>query len=224
MIESVCKLIIDHYVHEEVAIKCAAYLRKRLNSKTYLDSDDKNFAKILTHDLIAFTQDKHLRVRLKKKPKSKKELLKFFNKVNFGFEKVKLQKHGICYLQYNGFLNPDEIFDGKLIVLEKTKERMKELKKACPKVIIFDLRKNKGGSPKMVQFLCSYFLKSNVPLNTLIGRHQPTGIFNSLPDEVIPKRNRLLQPPLYILTSKKTFSAAEEFTNNLRACSKSSIG
>jgi C-terminal processing protease CtpA/Prc len=70
----------------------------------------------------------------------------------------------------------------------------------------------------MVQFLCSYFFDAfaaeHIQLNGLYDRRNDLvyhyWVFPYVPGE------RYLGKPLYLLTSHRTFSAAEEFTYNLQ--------
>ena len=81
--------------------------------------------------------------------------------------------------------------------------------------LIFDLRRNRGGSPDGVQLWNSYlFPDSETLLNTIYsgetGEIRQFWILPSVPGE------RYLDRPVYVLTSDFTFSAGEEFTYNLK--------
>ena len=93
-------------------------------------------------------------------------------------------------------------------------------------MIIIDLRNNGGGSPYGVQLLSSYFLPANTPLNTIEWRKKESFLIeksNALPYEIIPQEKRFMNTPLYILTSHRTFSAGEEFANNMKALNRATI-
>ena len=80
--------------------------------------------------------------------------------------------------------------------------------------IIFDLRKNDGGSPDMVQYICSYFFGKKTHLNSLYwrkgNRTQEFWTLDKLPADRMPN------VPLFVLTSHYTFSGAEEFAYNFK--------
>jgi C-terminal processing protease CtpA/Prc len=88
--------------------------------------------------------------------------------------------------------------------------------------VIIDLRQNGGGAPSMVALLCSYlFGPEPVHLNDLYSRPDDSThqwwTFPHLPGQ------RLEGRPVYVLTSKRTFSAAEEFTYNLKSLKRATI-
>ena len=94
---------------------------------------------------------------------------------------------------------------------------IKEIKDS--RSIIIDLRENNGGSPDSVELLCSYFLEAGVELSSIRNRGDqdtPTGLFKTLQYNAIPEKDRLLETPIYILTSSETFSAAEKFANDMQ--------
>ena len=87
--------------------------------------------------------------------------------------------------------------------------------------IIIDLRENGGGYPEMVQYLCSYFFGERVHLNSLYWREgDRTQEFWSL--EKVTGR-KMPDVPLFVLTSEKTFSAAEEFSYNMQSQKRATL-
>lgn len=92
--------------------------------------------------------------------------------------------------------------------------------------IIIDLRSNGGGHPTAVQLLCSMLMKENIPLNRIESRQGDQFVskdFRTLTNRELPERERLLQPTVYVLIGPRTFSAAEEFTNNLKVSKRATI-
>ena len=91
--------------------------------------------------------------------------------------------------------------------------------------LIIDLRGNGGGEPAMVQLLCSFFFDpfahENTQLNGLYDRRKDLlhqyWVLPYLPGP------RYLEKPLYLLTSKRTFSGAEEFAYNLQQLKRAVI-
>jgi len=86
---------------------------------------------------------------------------------------------------------------------------------ANTEAMIIDLRQNGGGSPEMVQLICSYFFEGEpVHLNDLYFRPtDSTRQYWTLPH--VP-RKRYVSKEVYILTSKRTFSGAEVFSYNMK--------
>jgi C-terminal processing protease CtpA/Prc len=88
--------------------------------------------------------------------------------------------------------------------------------------IIIDLRNNFGGGASMYLLLISYFFDSDiVHLSDLVNRRSDsTQQFWTLP--YVPGK-RLPEVELYILTSERTFSAAEEFTYDLQSLKRAVV-
>jgi C-terminal processing protease CtpA/Prc len=87
--------------------------------------------------------------------------------------------------------------------------------------IIFDLRDNGGGDPKMVAYISTYLFGERTHLNDLYNRKQDTTEeYWTLPD--LPGK-RLTGKPAFVLTSKRTFSGGEEFTYNLKNLKRATI-
>lgn len=92
--------------------------------------------------------------------------------------------------------------------------------------IIIDLRNNGGGDPSAVQLLCSLFIEEGKPLNR-IERRSIEGYksedFNTLSNAELPEEKRLLDQKIYILIGPQTFSAAEEFSNNMKVLERATL-
>jgi C-terminal processing protease CtpA/Prc len=93
--------------------------------------------------------------------------------------------------------------------------------------IVIDLRNNGGGHPTAVQLLCSLFIEENRPLNRIEWRKGDgieTQDFNTLSYKELAPEKRLLKPrKVVVLIGPKTFSAAEEFTNNMKVLGRATI-
>ena len=188
----------------------------------------QQFAKMLTEDLQGVSHDKHLRVRYSYQPipvrperqrepsaEEREQFRQYMSRVNYGFEKVERLPGNIGYMDFRGFLDPEggaETVAAAFNFLANTD------------AIIFDMRQNGGGDPKMVALICSYlFGKEPVHLNDLHwrdGKGERVEEFWTLKD-VAGKRYG--DKDVYVLTSKYTFSGAEEFTNNLKTLKRATI-
>ncbi len=125
---------------------------------------------------------------------------------NFLFKEVKILDGNIGYIDFRGFRDPkhaSKTVISALGFLQNTD------------AIILDLRNNGGGYPQMVQLIASYFVTDKpVHLNTFYNRVEDTyNQYWTLP--YVPGK-RLPNVQLYILTSSSTFSAAEEFSYDLK--------
>jgi C-terminal processing protease CtpA/Prc len=125
---------------------------------------------------------------------------------NYGFQEIRILPANIGYLKLNSFSYNTDAYDAAV-------GAMSFLSNAD--ALIIDLRTNGGGSPEMVQFLCSYFLANpRQHLNSFSYKDKEKltqyWTYTYLPGK------RLDKTDLYLLTSENTFSAAEEFTYNLK--------
>jgi retinol-binding protein 3 len=88
--------------------------------------------------------------------------------------------------------------------------------------LIIDLRQNGGGNPAMVALICSYLLGPEpVHLNSLYWREGNRTEEFWTRKEVAGKRYPVKD--VYVLTSQRTFSGAEEFAYNLKNLKRATI-
>ncbi len=226
VIKTLAKHMKKSYVFEDVAEKMSADIYKRLNNGEYSKiSSARAFAKKLTGDLQAISRDKHLRVRYshdkmpvrKAAPKPTAEEIarqrNWMKQVNYGFEKVERMNGNIGYIEFRGFFGPKLGADTVASAMNFV---------ANTDALIFDLRRNGGGDPRMVALICSYlFGDEKVHLNDLYWRERDrTDEFWTTPKV---KGSKYLGKDVYVLTSKRTFSGAEEFSYNLKNLKRATI-
>lgn len=220
VIDGLLKLLNENYVFPETARKMEQAIRVRAAGHEYDGvTSAKALAKLLTDQLREVSHDKHLRVfysaealppeskRTEPTPEERAKMRDLFSTMNFGFEKVERLDGNIGYLDLRAFAPADMAGDtaaGAMSLLANTD------------ALILDLRHNGGGDPDMVALLCSYLFPADrvVHLNDIYKRpgnstHQWWTV-SYLPGK------RLCDKPVYVLTSKHTFSAAEECTYNLK--------
>jgi retinol-binding protein 3 len=226
VIDTILQNLNDSYVFADVAKKMEADVRNRLKNKEY-DSvtSAKQFAAKLTEDLQSVSKDKHLRVRYsfekipvrekRDKPSEQEEAdyRNWLKRINYGFEKVERLQGNIGYIDLRGFFGPElgaETVAAAMTFVNGTD------------ALIFDLRQNGGGDPEMVALICSYlFGEKSVHLNSLFWREgNRTEEFWTKPN-VLGKK--YLDKDVYVLTSNRTFSGAEEFSNNLKVLKRATI-
>jgi hypothetical protein len=83
---------------------------------------------------------------------------------------------------------------------------------AAGDAVIIDLRRNGGGSPEAVQYAVSHFIAPNKPLMTFNMASRGTQKTASLATLRAP---RMIGKPLYVLSSRSSGSAAEEFLGHI---------
>ncbi len=223
LVDAVISQINENYVFPETAKKVEATLRVRQKAGAYNEADADSFAELLTEDLQKLTNDKHLRVNFfpmvlpKEEPQRSPDvdtpqMQTWLKRTNCGFEKADILPSNIGYLKFNAFFNP--IFCGAT-----ASAAMSFLDNVD--ALIFDLRDNGGGDPKMVAFISSYLFNDSTHLDDIYNRKEnSTTQYWTLP--YVPA-NRLPSTPVFVLTSKRTFSGAEEFSYNLKALKRATI-
>ena len=125
---------------------------------------------------------------------------------------MEILEGNIGYLKFDFFADPDECGPTAIAAMNFL---------AHVDAIIFDLRENGGGDPRMVAFVSTYLFDNPTHLNDLYDRKKDeTTQYWTLP--YVPG-TRLADTPAFVLTSKGTFSGAEEFTYNLKNLKRATI-
>jgi peptidase S41-like protein len=225
VIDGVVAALNESYVFPDAAKKMEETVRAHQKNGDYdsiTDGDD--FAKHLTDDFQAVSHDKHLHVMFSPAPlppdmethghdpKREAEERKEMERMNCGFNKAEILEGNVGYLKFDFFADPG--ICGPTVVAA-----MNFLANAD--AIIFDLRENGGGDPKMVAFISSYLFAERTHLNDLWTRKGDiTDQYWTLP--YVPGK-RLDGKPAFVLTSSHTFSGGEEFTYNLKTLKRATI-
>jgi hypothetical protein len=226
IINDLTKELNDSYIFGDVAKNMESKVKQNLQNKAY-DSitSSREFAQKLTEDLQAVSHDKHLNVKFSHgkipvaeagKAPTKEQIenkLRSMRQVNYGFEKIERLPGNIGYIDLRGFQDPET-------GLETVAAAMNFVNNTD--ALIFDLRQNGGGDPGMVALICSYlFGEKPVHLNTFYNRKKDSTEEFWTKASVAGKRYG--DKDIYVLTSNKTFSAAEEFSYNLKNLKRATI-
>jgi C-terminal processing protease CtpA/Prc len=203
----------------------AQALQDRNASSAYEElTSSQAFVRQVTADLQAISRDKHLRLAYSPEgaPSASSaattEALarreRFERETNYGFERVERLNGNVGYLEMRMFAanspRADEVASAAMTFL------------AQADALIIDLRRNKGGNPGMVAYVTSYLFDERVHLNDLFWREpNRTDEFWTRPD--IAGRKFGGTKPVFVLTSRETFSGAEEFAYNLQALKRATI-
>ena len=217
VVNKLADLMNENYVYPDKGKAMHDLIKSNLKKGDYDSfSDERSFATRLDKDLKSIINDKHIRVRF---DPVRIEKIRNGSRTggrsvtdNFGFEKVEV-KDGIGYLDLRGFY---EIRFAK----DVAKSAMEKLMQAH--AIIIDLRKNSGGSPSMIRYICSYLFGDDpVHINDFYWR--PNDRYTA--SWTNPEFASIRKPdiPVFVLTSSYTFSAAEEFTYDLKNLKRATI-
>ena len=223
IIDSISKAMDEIYVFPDVAREMEKLIRKKHKDGEYKAlATLPEFAQQLTEDLRSISRDKHLAVRpLPPRPEGqtslspeeeKRHYIARAKKRNFNFKKIEILSGNVGYLKLDSFV--DAGISGKTAVAA-----MNFL--ANSQALIFDLRENGGGSPSLIQLISSYLFDEPVHLNSFYIRK--TGETKQFWTQANVEGSKLTDIPVYVLTSKFTFSGAEEFTYNLKNMKRGTI-
>lgn len=216
----------DRYVFPETVPQIRQLIEARLHDGAYPPfAEGAALAKALTEDMQEVTRDKHLRLFYSEEPIPPRDLSSGNDPIalaeyaedqrliNYGFARVERLPGNIGYLDLRQFASP--VFAGDTAVAA-----MGLL--AHTSALIVDLRQNGGGDPNQVALICSYLFDDEpVHLNSLYWREgDQTQQFWTLP--YVPGR-RYGNKPVYVLTSGRTFSGAEEFAYNLQSRGRATL-
>lgn len=207
------------YVFPEVASTIASSIRERQKRGEY-DSigSAQKLAATLSEQLFQVSHDKHMGVRFSARPlppmppggkpsaeQAAQQRVQYKTR-NFGVERVERLPGNIGYLDLRNFVAAGMAGDAiaaAMTVLQHTDG------------MIIDLRKNGGGEPSGVALVASYFLDERAHITDYFDRASGA-TEQSWSLEHLAGAKYGGQRPLFILTSKRTFSAAEEFAYDMK--------
>jgi hypothetical protein len=244
VIEGALKSLREAYVYPEVATRMEQAIRERVAKKEYEEvTSAKALARMLTEHLQAVSRDKHLRVNYRAAvsgdgnapdgaggrrivrepggaavpratPAGGAPVVRRAGEAsgNLGLEKVETLGGNVGLLDFSMFDPSDE-------ANAKVSEAMNRL--ADTDALIIDLRRCRGGAPRTIKLLMSYFFDKSIHLSSFYDRiTDSTDETWSLAD--VPGR-RYGQKDVYILTSSSTFSAAEDISYTLKNLNRATI-
>lgn len=212
------------YVFAEVAEKMAAALRAHVATQEYEGiTNPRDFAEVLTKHLQEVSRDKHLRIiynpdglpQRSGPPTAEERAQRLADerRRNFGFRRVERLDGNVGYIELLGFSGSEEVSEVAVPAMNFV---------ANTDALIFDLRRNGGGSPVTIGLISSYLFDKAVHLNDFYIREtETTRQFFTKPD--VQGRRYGERKPVFVLTSARTFSAAEEFTYNLKNLKRATI-
>ncbi len=226
LIDDVERLLTRLYVSPDVGQSMASTLKTEQKRGDYRDiTDSLILAHRLTDELLAISHDKHIKVGFSqevvppdptdlpdRRPDIAPGLQQRLKARNCGFEKVEHLAPNIGYLKLNEFAEPRVCSDTAIAAMALL---------ADSDAVIFDLRENHGGSPRMVALLCSYLLETPTHLGDFYDRQKDTTeqswTFPYLPGK------KFVSKPVFVLTSPQTFSGAEEFSYDLKNLKRATL-
>ena len=229
IVDEIAQILNKRYIFLETAKKVEEALRTKLGGGAFDQANDaRTFAQAVSRTILDVSKDRHMgfsfapdqaadmrRMMGRSEEEARKvrerQLLEA-QRDNFGFRKVEQFPGNIGYLDFRVFASPDRAGQTAIAALNFL---------AYCDAIIVDLRQNGGGDPAQIQLICSYFFRDPAHLNDLYSREtNTTENFWTLPYVPGPKP---VDADLYILTSARSFSGAEEFTYNMKNLKRATI-
>lgn len=231
ILEQISTILSERYVFPEVA--------QKIIEKLTLSKDDgvfnqihnaSEFAGVLERIFQEMSNDKHLHIwyepnknKIKditvneeipeeEKLALQQEKIEREKQSNFGFLTISILEGNIGYLDLRRFSHTDHAAKTAISSMNFL---------ANTDAIIIDLRKNGGGEPEMVQLLASYFLNGRTQLNQIERRYE--GVIEQFWTLPFVPGGKMVNHALYVLTSSRTFSAAEDFIYGLKCLDRITI-
>lgn len=224
IIRSVLDSLAKHYVSSDIATLIVKTIEERNKKGIYAKINKGSvLSDTLTRHLRELSKDEHLGLIFhvdsippeqdnQPTPEERERFRGFASSQNYGFEKVERLPGNIGYMELNGFINVEWGAETAIAAMNFL---------ANTDALIIDLRYNGGGEPGLIQLICSYFFEAPVHLNTIYWReNNRVKQYWTMP---YVSGKKYLNKPVYILTSKNTFSAAEEFAYDLQALKRATI-
>jgi hypothetical protein len=241
VIDTVALQLTRHYVSADTGARIARLLQERYKAGAYDSATTPaRFAELLTDDMRKVNGDLHLSVRYAPSeapyamrpdargipmdtealrempvlgardrdgrlvdalPNDLPPMLADAIRQNYGLGRVEILPGNVGYIEINGFLGApgaEEAIAAALRFVEKTD------------ALIIDVRRNNGGSSVMSHAMLSHFLPASaVPTIQVDSRSSGASVTQrSFTNVVGPRRTDV---PLFVLTSRGSYSAAEEF-------------
>lgn len=217
MVAETNRLLKENYLYPDKTGAITSKLSASLANGRYAVSDPHMLAERITQDFLAVTNDGHMNVsydpaRAKalaapqqgRQAPSREFARKMLRASNFGVKELKVLPGNVRYANISTFAWDAELSPPRF------DEAIRFLRGAD--AYILDIRTNGGGAAEGVAYLISHFME---PDKTLMKFYSARGNNETKTLKTLPA-GRLEPKPLYLLTSKGSFSAAEEFAAHVK--------
>lgn len=226
IIHSLTQKLMACYIFPDIAEQIAISLNKHLADGDYAGiSEGEFFALALTMHMQEVNHDEHLWVRWHPETLPEDEGPLRLNQAwqeerhlearldNFGLHKLEMLPGNVGYIDIHYLHRPGWGGDTAIAAMSFL---------AQSQALIIDLRQCTGGFPGMIALICSYlFGEEPVHLVSIYWRDEDiTQQYWTLP--YVPGRH-FVDKPIYVLTSKVTFSGGEMFANVLQTHQRATV-
>ena len=220
LMEAVAASVKQYYFDKHAAQTIASAILAHEQAGEYdAVADGQILANLLARHLIEASGDKHFTMEYTRNvfpdlskpppPEFNQQYRAAMEQANCTFEKVEIRPNNVGYLKLNAFPLLD-------VCRSKAQSAMTSLNHAD--ALIVDLRDNRGGYADMVVFLASYLFDHpeymfdpRGPVTEQSWTHPPVA------------GSMLAGKPVYILTSSRTYSGAEQFSYDLKMLKRATL-
>ena len=227
LINAINLKLTDNYIFPEKALLISKSLKSQIKKNAFSESseDPQKLVAQLQAEIFKVHKDPHMIVGYNPNWSGHKQgytgpsaeeitqFTQFVKDNNFMFKKVELLPGNIGYFPFNIFV--EHVKEAKPIIASALGFL------ANSSAVIIDLRENSGGEPEMVSQLESYFFKEKTRMNDIINRSKGDTI--SYYADPAKTDGLTLSMPVYILTSKRTFSGGEDFSYGMQQAKRATI-
>jgi hypothetical protein len=205
----------DRYVFPDLGERAATRITRALQGGEYDRFADRNaFVQRLSADIQAIVRDKHLTISSLDGGPPWRAGPREMAPSEAGLVRADKLAGDIGYIEVVAFPPPDvfrAVLDRAMLGLQGSRG------------LIIDIRRNGGGSPASVAFLVSYLVQPGRAINTILSRTPKTNEYTSEIYRSVATPVSFAAIPIFVLTSKDTFSGGEEFAYDIQALKRGMI-
>jgi hypothetical protein len=215
--EKFAQALANDYAYADRGAKMAAAIRTKVNARAY-DSitSPSEFANALERDARAVVDDRHIEVDFSSQPAQismmqggpPREMMAQVRRQNAGVPQVKILDGNIGYIVVNGML-PDSVAKDAIAAAFAFLRNTDAL--------ILDLRGNPGGSGSIDLYMS--YLSTRAPY-LLHSVHWRSGRVVETKTMDLGALSYGTKKPVFLLTSHRTFSAAEALAYDFQSCKR----
>ena len=236
VVESIAVELGRHYVEADTGRLIGEHLKKRLAAGAYdAITSPLQFAEALGNDLKTINDDGHLYVvydaqqqpGMRPGPEGIRMLgpgpggpggpppnaIANARRANFNLGSVNVLPGNVGYFEIRGFSGAREAQDAVVSALRYLQHT---------DAVIIDLRRNGGGSAELVNFVISHFVGSDTLPSLTVKNRSGKESFTRYTLASVPGPRRP-SVPLYVLTSRYTASAGEDFAFVLKNMGRATV-
>lgn len=227
VVDALAAKLTSNYVFPDVAAKLATSIRAKDASGGYAKATDvETFAKALSADLKTVGQDLHFHVAYdpefgQGRPADSRALPSHEDAERmrhdiaahgYGIDSIRQLPGNVGYMEVFGFPPAEFVGDAMTAAIKLL---------AGTDALILDLRRNGGGEPDSVAYLLSHFfaMGDSRHLNDIYSRSDNTTRQYWTNPAVTVRYDK----PIYVLTSKRTFSGGEEAAYDLQTQKRATL-